>query len=371
MNQQMRKSLRVITSAAFACLLAMAFGQTAVRAETEPFTRPASVEPQINFWVDIFTGYSYRDFVLVDRDDPYKIYQVYHLPGDGCPGRDDIDWVNSYLKTKYGDILNNLAAGHEPVNADERHVVEMFKGQSQYAYRLAADNLRVQEGLKERFREGLLRSKYYRPTMERIFKAAGLPVELITLAQVESGFQRGVRSSAGAVGIWQFTRATGQHYMTIKGRHDDRLNPTRETEAAAKLLRSNYETLGDWPLAITAYNYGTAGTARAAEQSGSDYSKMVRTYNGPHFGFAVKNYYAEFLAALQVHQYEAKYFPGIENEPAIIPPPMPVRSAPVHSASVHSAQLIQVSAPSKHHLKHHHSKKHSRTANSRRTVRGA
>ena len=65
----------------------------------------------------------------------------------------------------------------------------------------------------------------------------------------------------------------------------------RETEAAAKLLRSNYETLGDWPLAITAYNYGTAGTARAAEQCGSDYCKILKTYNGPHFGFAVKNYY--------------------------------------------------------------------------------
>ena len=123
--------------------------------------------------------------------------------------------------------------------------------------------------------------------------------------------------------------------MTIRGRHDDRLNPTRETEAAAKLLRSNYETLGDWPLAITAYNYGTAGTATAAEQCGGDYCKILQTYNGPHFGFAVKNYYAEFLAALQVHQYEDKYFPGIESEPAIVPPPLPVR----HAATMHTAQI--------------------------------
>src|SRR5208283_5531775 len=119
---------------------------------------------------------------------------------------------------------------------------------------------------------------YWRPTMEKIFQAAGLPVELITLAQVESGFERGARSSAGAVGIWQFTRATGKQYMTIRGRHDDRLNPTRETEAAAKLLRSNFETLGDWPLAITAYNYGTGGVARAAGIYGGDYCQMVQHY---------------------------------------------------------------------------------------------
>ena len=352
MNRRMRAGLRILIATGCACLLTLAVGLGRARAATEPFARPASLEPQIGFWVDIFTSYSYRDFVLVDRDDSNKIYQVYHLPGDGCPGRDDIDWINSYLKSKYGDILMHLAAGHEPLGSDERHVAEMFTGRSLYAYRLAAENLRVQEGLKERFREGLLRSKYYRPTMERIFKTAGLPVELVTLAQVESGFQRGVRSSAGAVGIWQFTRSTGKQFMTIRGRHDDRLNPTRETEAAAKLLRSNYATLGDWPLAITAYNYGTAGTARAAEQCGSDYCKILQTYNGPHFGFAVKNYYAEFLAALQVHKYEDKYFPGIETEPAIVPPPLPVRAA----------QLLQVSAPSRHHSKPHHSKKHSRTA---------
>lgn len=349
----MRAFLRIAGTTSGALLLALAVSHGYARAETAAFARPPTLEPQISFWVDVFTTYSDRDFIIVDRDDPYKIYQVYHLPGDGNPTRDDIQWVNNYLKTKFSDILTKLASGHEPMGADERHVAEMYQGRTAYALRLAADNLRVQEGLRERFREGLLRSKYYRPTMERIFRSAGLPVELVTLAQVESGFERGARSGAGAVGIWQFTRATGRHYMTIRGRHDDRLNPTRETEAAAKLLRSNYETLGDWPLAITAYNYGTGGTARAAEVCGNDYCKMLRTYNGPHFGFAVKNYYAEFLAAMQVHRYEDKYFPGIETEPAIVPKPLPM----------HSAQLLQVSAHSRHHSgKHRHSKKHPHTA---------
>ncbi|HEY6394781.1 MAG TPA: transglycosylase SLT domain-containing protein, partial [Candidatus Binataceae bacterium] len=188
----------------------------AARAETQiPFPRPVSIEPKVQFWVDVFTAYSYRDFVLLDRTNIWRIYKVFHLPGQGPPNRDDVEWANAYLKTKYTDILNRLASGREPCNDEERQVAAMFQGEPPRAYRDAIQNLRVQEGLRERFREGLLRSRYYRPTMERIFRAAGVPPELVTLASVESGFQGGARSGAGAVGIWQFTRATGRKYMKV------------------------------------------------------------------------------------------------------------------------------------------------------------
>jgi membrane-bound lytic murein transglycosylase D len=64
---------------------------------------------------------------------------------------------------------------------------------------------------------------------------------------------------------------------------------------------------------------------RAASEFSSDYMKIVQNYSGEHFGFAVKNYYAEFLAADQVYRYEDKYFPGIEDEEA----PPPPTSSPV------------------------------------------
>ncbi len=326
---------RAVFAGFIAGILTMAGASMARAGSQLPFPRPASIEPNVSFWVQVFADYSYRDFVVLDRDDVFKVYQVFHLPGDGPPTRDEIEWVNAYLKTKYGEILDRLASGADPMGSDERRVAAMFQGKPAWVLRDAEQNLHVQEGLRERFREGLLRSKYYRPTMERIFRAAGLPVELVTLAQVESGFQRSVRSSAGAVGIWQFTRSTGRHFMTIRGHRDDRLNPARETAAAAKLLRYNYSVLGDWPLAITAYNYGTEGTAKAAEQCGNDYCRMLQTYSGRHFGFAVKNYYAEFLAALQVHQYEDDYFPGIAQQPAIVPASS-TPSAPRHRKAKHS-----------------------------------
>lgn len=345
---------RTFVVIAVAAMLACAVASKATAGTEAPFPRPATIEPNVQFWVDIFTAYSDRDFLVVDRDNVWRIYQVFHLPGEGQPTRGDIEWANSYLKIKYADILNRLASGREPSNYEERRVAAMFNGEGRSAYAQAAQNLRVQEGLREQFREGLLRSRYYRPTMERIFRGAGIPPELVTLAHVESGFHGGARSGAGAVGIWQFTRSTGKQYMKITRYHDDRLNPERETVAAAKLLRSNYDTLGDWPLAITAYNYGTGGVARASSIYGGDYGKMVQNYNGPHFGFAVKNYYSEFLAAMQVHRYEDKYFPGIEYEPTIRPAPIKADFAPPkHSKkkSSHSAHVHRTSA------KHVHPKK--------------
>jgi len=346
---------RVIKAVA-ASALAIALGFAAAlnaSAETKlPFPRPKSIEPNVNFWVDVFTKYSDHDFVVMDRDNVSRVYHVFHLPGDGQPSRTDIDWANDYLKIKYGEILNHLATGKEPSNADEREVAAMFKGEPPSAYAAAAQNLRVQEGLREQFHDGLLRSRYYQPSMERIFRNAGLPPELVTLASVESGFHGAAHSSAGAVGIWQFTRDTGKHYMRITRYHDDRLVPERETVAAAKLLRSNYDTLGDWPLAITAYNYGTGGVARAAGIYGGDYSEMIQHYQGPHFGFAVKNYYAEFLAALQVHRDEDKYFPGIEDEPTIRPAPIKADFAPRRSK--------------KSHTRHHHTA--SKSGHARKTV---
>jgi membrane-bound lytic murein transglycosylase D len=288
------------------------------------FPRPATIEPNVKFWVDAFTGYGERDFVIHDRDNVWRVYQVMHIPGDGTPSRSDVDSINGHLKVKYANLLNRLAAGQSPTTYEERQVADLFKGEPNSAYALAAQNLRVQQGMRERFEEGILRSRYYRPTMERIFRAADLPPELVTLAEVESGFESRAKSGAGAVGIWQFTRGTGREYMRISRYHDDRLNPTTETEAAAKLLRSNYETLGNWPLAITAYNYGAGGMTEAAGEYNNDYARIVRGYSGSRFGFASKNYYPEFLAALQVHQFEDQYFPNLKYEQA--PPPPVVRT---------------------------------------------
>lgn len=325
-NRNDRWAARGVAIGLLAAIVAIAGGVlSSAMADTEiTFPRPASIEPNVEFWVNVFSNYGERDFLVHDRGRISRVYQVIHLPGEGSPSRAEVAAINDYLKTKYVTILNHLATGAPPSNYDERQTAAMFKGEPAAAYAIAARNLRVQQGMREQFRQGLLRGRYYRTAMERIFRDNGLPPQLVALAEVESGFYSRARSCAGAVGIWQFTRGTGRQFMRITRYHDDRLDPATETTAAARLLRSNYLTFGSWPLAITAYNYGTAGMEQAAEEYHGDFNRIVLNYDGPHFGFASKNYYAEFLAALQVDENSDKYFPGLKYEEA--PPPPIVRT---------------------------------------------
>ena len=373
---KIKRGVRTAIATAIAVLLISVSGvaRGSVVPETvapeSTFPRPAAIEPNIKFWVDIFSAYSERDFVIHDRDQVWRIYQVIHVPGEGSPSKDEGDAVNEYLREKYVNIFNQLATGQPPADYEQRHLAEMFKGQPPSAFVAAAQNLRVQEGMRERFREGLLRSRYYRPTMERIFRGAGVPPELVTLAEVESGFYSRAKSSAGAVGIWQFTRGTGRQFMRITNRRDDRLDPDAETEAAAELLRSNYLTLGSWPLAITAYNYGTGGMIEASSIYGGDYSRIVQNYNGAHFGFASKNYYAEFLAALQIHQFEDAYFPGLKYA-ADLPPPPPVNTSVALRVSHRTHRTHRASIHRVVHHSHHTHHRVRRSIAERATARDA
>ena len=103
--------------------------------------------------------------------------------------------------------------------------------------------------------------------------------------------------------------------MRIDGAVDDRLDPFRSTEAAAQLLAFNYRVLGSWPLALTAYNHGTAGVRRAKETLGTDdIVRIVRSYSSRTFGFASRNFYVSFLAALDIDRNPEKYFGALQKQ---------------------------------------------------------
>jgi peptidoglycan lytic transglycosylase D len=277
-----------------------------------PFPRPAGLKPRVLFWHRIFTKYSWRDFVLHDGDRVWKVYGVLRLPGSGPPTPRQARTAERRLRTEYRKILTRLAAGRQPTSPTERRVAELFPDGPRDRFAVAAQNLRVQQGLRERFEKILIRSRRYLPMMKRVFKRAGLPIQLAVLSSIESGFYSRARSRAGAVGIWQFMRSTGRRYLRIDRHHDERLNPFRATVAAAKLLRRNYEALKSWPLAITAYDYGIGGTMRAAAAYHSDYLRILNEYDGSAFGFSVKNYYSEFLAALRIYSQHEYFSSAVE-----------------------------------------------------------
>jgi membrane-bound lytic murein transglycosylase D len=156
----------------------------------------------------------------------------------------------------------------------------------------------------------VVRSGRYHTYFQQVFEEEGVPLVISLLPLVESSYENAARSYAGAVGIWQFMPATGRIFMTVARGRDDRQNPAIATRSAARLLKGNYDRLQAWPLAITAYNHGTGGMARAQAAHGSDMHDIIRNYDGRTFGYASKNFYAEFIAAVNVYNdYEYHFGP--------------------------------------------------------------
>jgi membrane-bound lytic murein transglycosylase D len=96
---------------------------------------------------------------------------------------------------------------------------------------------------------------------------------------------------------------------------DERLDPVAAARGAARYLRQAHDKLGTWPLALTSYNHGVAGMGRARDRFGNDFEAILRHYDSPIFGFASRNFYAEFLAAREVATRPEVYFPeGVDFE---------------------------------------------------------
>ena len=296
--------------------LLLFIGWTATIMAQEPlFPKPEVIKDNVDFWIKVYAVYPSEKVIIHDADNLGTIYEVidFYKPGEEERMTYRQLWRRvEDVKREYRYILLNLAAGKlDPSRLSEREqrAVNYFGRETDTArIRRAAYNVRGQQGLQDRFLLGLQRSGLYRDAIEATFLEHGLPEELIMLPHVESSFNYQAYSKMGAAGLWQFTRSTGRAYLAINYEVDDRLDPIRATEAAAKLLRHNYDQLGTWPLAITAYNHGLNGMKRARAQLGTDFNRIYRDYRSRTFGFASRNFYAEFLAALEVAANYTKYF---------------------------------------------------------------
>ena len=172
----------------------------------------------------------------------------------------------------------------------------------------AAGRVRFQLGQADRFRAGLIREAgAYEAHIAETLANMGLPAELSALPHVESSLRSRPYSKAGAAGLWS-PRSTRGCFMRIDSTVDERMDPYRST-VAAQLLQFNYDLLGTWPLALTAYNHGASGMRRAKEKQGTDdIVTIIRTHQSRTFGFASRNYYVAFLAALEIDRNPEQYF---------------------------------------------------------------
>jgi len=313
-----------------AMLLALLLGGplAAAATGTEALPRPAGLEPDIALWRRIFGEITTREALVHDNRHLDIVYEKLPFP----PGASDREREQAMkaARDRYAAILRKLD-GPDPgrLSRDEKRVRKLFPPAVRAA-RLsgAADRVRVQTGLADRFREGLVRSGRWEPHIRDQLTQAGVPAALAALPHVESSFNPEARSFVGAAGLWQFTAGTGRQFMMINDAVDERRDPFRSSEAAARLLRSNYRELGSWPLAITAYNHGVGGMRRAVRETGTtDIEAIIRRYTGPAFGFASRNFYVSFLAAGEVERDAERYFGSVRRDD---PEPYATVSLPHH-----------------------------------------
>lgn len=310
----------VVTLGVAVCCVGGALGQDGADYRSSIFSVPPELRPQVSFWKDIFAKYSKLQVVIHDTEHLDRIYSVLDFRGLVDQGL-SAGQIEQYVaestrreKERVRAVLINLDRVDAPgdLGAKDRRIWELFRDSREsrkFLHAAAEDRIRAQAGLRERFAAGIEIAHAYFPEMERIFREEGVPPEITRLPLIESCFNVKAYSKRGAAGVWQFIPSTGRLYLRIDDAIDERRDPLLATRAAARFLRSMYDDLGAWPLAITAYNHGPAGIARAVDRVGTrDIVTIIQRYQGPAFKFASRNFFPEFLAALEVERRHSEYF---------------------------------------------------------------
>ncbi len=290
----------------------------AAAAPDDPFPRPPELAQAVAFWTDIYAKYSEHEIVFHHPEHVEVIYRVLDL-SEAAQSFDNEDDYRAFRREQVQQVREEiqadlLALAALPPNARIPSRLENLAGlmkrvKGKDKYKVAAEWVRAQRGLREKFIRAIAESGYYMPYIERAFVEAGLPRLLSRIPYVESSFDRRAYSRSGAAGVWQFMPGSARQYMRYDEVADQRRDPWFSTHAAIGHLTDDYALLQDWPLAVTAYNYGRNGLARAREATGiNSLVGLIKNWDGPRWGFAAKNYYAEFLAALDVEQNAARYF---------------------------------------------------------------
>ncbi|MER2527837.1 MAG: lytic transglycosylase domain-containing protein [Candidatus Competibacter denitrificans] len=282
------------------------------------------LQAQVGFWRKVYASWGRSQVAL--HDDRYLdiVYGVLTLPGsiDESQTAEHKEFVKGHLET-LKELLRQVeykTAANSPLTAAEQALADRIKASSGGPRALmgASERLRSQRGTRERFKRGLEMSGRYDAAFRRTFREAGLPEDLAYLPHVESSFQNHAASAAGAVGMWQFMPGTARHFGMLNAAIDERRDPVASAQGAARYLRNAYDRLQSWPMALTSYNHGVGGMQQARAAFGNNFAAIVQNYSGSGFGFASRNFYAEFLAARDVAKNPQRFFPeGVNYEPPL------------------------------------------------------
>ncbi|MBC7742077.1 MAG: lytic transglycosylase domain-containing protein [Bdellovibrionaceae bacterium] len=264
--------------------------QQAMGYSSNTFDVPPSLKSDVEFWIMIYTKFTTQQ-------------GVFHLAGDTQRIIGEIDLSDTFANPQWSPIRRELEAELLVRRAKKRLAKELnIKN---------ANQIRLQMGLKDRMLKAIEISGLYLPMMEKVFKEQNLPIELTRMVFVESSFNINAGSKVGASGLWQIMPRLARQFKYIQSSYDQRNHPYYSTKLAAKILKENFNILKSWPLAVTGYNHGVGSLNRIVKKyKVRDIGYLAENVKAKKsFGFASRNFYATFLAALHVEANANLYFP--------------------------------------------------------------
>ncbi len=292
------------------------------------FSVPYGLWERTWFWFDVYTRYGEAHHIIHHVLHPWIVYKVYDTTQTLVNSRGPLwlrrDHAAKLAKREAQNIREalirlSLRKTYVRLNSLEKALYDRLAavpGKRSAVFREAARNVRSQLGQKDFFQRGLVNSSKYLPHMEAEFRTKGIPTELTRLPFVESSFNENAYSKVGASGIWQIMPATGRAYMIVNDSIDERNSPLKATRVAAQILRGYVRALGQWPLAVTAYNNGIGNIQVAMRNAKSkDLATIISRYHRGDFQFASSNFFTCFLAAMYAEKYHDLIFKNVYREP--------------------------------------------------------
>ncbi len=287
------------------------------------FGIPKGMEKQVQFWMDIYTKYGTDSGVVHDSENVDLVYEVVDFKDIVSNGGLTVGAKEKLKQKRVDEVkkkyiamlekLENIKSENDLSNEKERMVWKYMNAldePNKFQEAMQKNRMRFQLGQSDRMQAAIFFSGRYLEDMEKIFRESGLPIELTRLAFVESSFNVLARSKVGASGLWQIMPYTARPYRYISAAVDNRNSPLEATKLATKLLRDNYRMLDSWPLAVTGWNHGPTGVRKMTEsyKTRNIVELVENVRSRKSFGFASRNFYASFLAALEVEKNADKYY---------------------------------------------------------------
>tara|TARA_B100000029_G_scaffold2821_1_gene3421 strand:+ start:184 stop:1977 length:1794 start_codon:yes stop_codon:yes gene_type:complete len=263
---------------------------------------------RIDFWKKVFVEISSHEGFIHDSEDLSFIFRKINIKNMGR--RQRVRHVKRVKREIVSLLKGIIAKKGLDLEKNEQELYDNIGRPNVEKLSSLRRRVRFQRGMSDRYLKGLERSYYYLESIKKEFNSQGVPEDLAYLPHVESSFNFLAYSKVGAAGMWQFMRSTARLYkLKMNYLIDQRRDPTLSTKAAARLLKTNFKKLGAWPLAITAYNHGARSLLRAIKKlKTNDIGTIVRHYQGRRFGFASKNFYASFMAVVEISKRPEIFF---------------------------------------------------------------